>query len=95
MGQSSLKVEENLKSSIPPTQGFSHFMETSDRSLVALSTPFCQCGENDLQMSQPQVQRHRLRAALSVVWEESAPEDSELGSAFPRSEGPLRKGFSL
>lgn len=50
------KVEENLKSSIPPTQGFRHFVETSDKNLVALSTPFCQCRENDLQMSQPQLQ---------------------------------------
>lgn len=57
-----------------PHKVFSHFMETSDRSLIALSTPFCQCGENDLQMSQPQLQRQREGAALSSVWEESEPE---------------------
>lgn len=97
MGQSSPKAEENLKSSFPPTQGFRHFMETSDRSLVALSTPFCQCGENDLQMSQPQLQRQPTVSSSEhcVGGIRAWTNTQSWGLPSLGSEGPWMKEFSL
>lgn len=75
MEQISPKLEENMKCSIPPTQLFRQSMETSDRSLVALYTPFSQWGENDIQMNHPlTTEEADNERALNIMWEESTPE---------------------
>lgn len=64
-----------MKSSIPPTQRFRQFMETSDRSLAVLYTPFSQWGENDIQMNHPlTTEEADNEQALNIMWEESTPE---------------------
>lgn len=85
MEQISPKLEENMKSSILPTQLFREFIETSDRSLVTLYTPFSQWGENDIQMNHPlTTEGADNEKAPNVMWEESTPEPElqELVSAF-------------
>lgn len=75
MEQLSPKLKENMRSSIPPTQCFRQFMETSDRSLAVLYTPFSQWGENDIQMNHPlTTEGADNEQALNIMWEESTPE---------------------
>lgn len=50
-------------------------METSDRSLAVLYTPFSQWGENDIQMNHPlTAEGADNEQALNIMWEESTPE---------------------